>query len=181
MHIFFKNMRTSFFLLCICLSIKFIENTQCKSATHTVGPCGCCPLIGGVCKSYETIDGVAASWHLCIPAHLEDTFSLEQCKPKIMMAKNFTRICRTKNEIFRLFPQCATKEICLLPKPTRALKSECHTPMAVKGLCEKSIERFTFDSKRRECIPFIYSGCGGTTNRFFRQDQCEKLCLKKDT
>jgi hypothetical protein len=50
--------------------------------------------------------------------------------------------------------------------------------MAVKGTCEQSLKRFSYDSKRDECVPFIYSGCGGSKNRFIRQDRCEKLCKK---
>jgi hypothetical protein len=50
--------------------------------------------------------------------------------------------------------------------------------MAVKGPCEKSLKRFSYDSKERKCVPFLYSGCGGSTNRFLRQDRCEKICKK---
>ncbi len=50
--------------------------------------------------------------------------------------------------------------------------------MVVKGPCKKSFKRFSYDSNRCECVPFIYSGCGGSTNRFLRQDRCEKLCRK---
>ena len=50
--------------------------------------------------------------------------------------------------------------------------------MAVTGPCKKSFKRFSYDSKQRECVPFIYSGCGGTTNRFVRLDRCKNLCIK---
>jgi hypothetical protein len=114
-------MRTILFLLCIFLSIKFIHNSQCRSRTDLAGHCGCCSIIGGNCIHYETIDGVDVSWHLCVPDHLKKTFSLEQCKPNITIDKNFTRICRTKNGTFRLFPQCATKDLCRL----RILRRNC--------------------------------------------------------
>jgi hypothetical protein len=110
-------MRTILFLLCIFLSIQFIHNTQCTPGSTLVGRCGCCPIIGGSCIYYETIDGLAMSWHLCVPENRKETFSLEECKPKPIMDKNFTRICRTKNETFRLFPQCTTKELCSLSLP----------------------------------------------------------------
>ncbi|CAF0776140.1 unnamed protein product [Adineta ricciae] len=171
-------MQTLLGVLCILFSIRFIDNTQCQRNAQIVGPCGCCPIIGGVCISYEGIDGLAALWHVCVPAHLKETFTLDQCMPKILPSNNFTRLCRTANETFRIFPQCATKQTCLLPKPSRPYKFECHTPMAVKGSCKRSIKRFTYDANHRQCVPFTYSGCGGSTNRFFRQKQCEKLCLK---
>ena len=112
-------MRTILFLLCIFLSIQFIHNTQCTPGSTLVGHCGCCPIIGGSCIYVETIDGLAMSWHLCVPENRKATFSLEECKPKPIVDKNFTRICRTKNETFRLFPQCTTKELCSLPIPAR--------------------------------------------------------------
>jgi hypothetical protein len=108
-------MRTILFILCIYLSIKFIHNSQCKSRSDLLDHCGCCPLIGGNCIYYDTIDGIDVSWHLCVPDHLKETFTLEQCKPNLINDKNSTRICRTKNGTFRLFPQCATKDICFLP------------------------------------------------------------------
>jgi len=112
-------MRTILFLLCVFLSIKFIQNSQCKSRIDLVGYCGCCSLIGGNCIYYDTIDGMDVSWHLCVPDYLKETFSLEQCKPNLIFDKNSTRICRTKNETFRLFPQCAIKDLCFLPIPRK--------------------------------------------------------------
>jgi hypothetical protein len=110
-------MRITFLLLCIFLSIKFTHNSQCKSRPDVAGHCGCCPIIGGSCIHYDTIDGMDVSWHLCVPENLKKTFSLEQCKPKLIVAKNLTRICRTTNGTFRLFPQCATKDLCSLALP----------------------------------------------------------------
>ncbi len=108
-------MRTILFILCICLSIKFIHNSICIPRSDLAGRCGCCPLIGGSCIYYDTIDGIDVSWHLCVPDHLKKTFTLEQCKPNLIEDKKSTRICRTKNETFRLFHQCTTKDLCLLP------------------------------------------------------------------
>lgn len=56
---------------------------------------------------------------------------------------------------------------------------QCHTPTAVKGSCAKSMPSFSYDRIRNECIPFNYSGCGGSTNRFLRQEICEKTCKKQ--
>ena len=115
-------MQRVLFIVCIFLSIKCIDNTQCTSRADLVGRCGCCPIVGGNCISYETIDGMAATWHVCVPDHLKENFTLEQCKPNIIMDKNYTRVCRTKTGTFRLFPQCTTKAQCLLPIPRRNCK-----------------------------------------------------------
>ena len=108
----------------ICLSIgllfiKSIENSQCSYSKELAGYCGCCPLIGGSCIYYDTIDSIDVSWHLCVPDYLKESFKLEDCIPHVTIDRNSTRLCRTKNGTFRLFPQCATKEMCRLPMPER--------------------------------------------------------------
>lgn len=55
---------------------------------------------------------------------------------------------------------------------------QCSAAKAVAGSCNQTLTRYTYDSQRRACVPFIYSGCGGTANRFFVQERCEKFCLK---
>uniref|UniRef100_A0A8C7YS25 BPTI/Kunitz inhibitor domain-containing protein n=1 Tax=Oryzias sinensis TaxID=183150 RepID=A0A8C7YS25_9TELE len=35
------------------------------------------------------------------------------------------------------------------------------------------------NSQAGACRPFIYSGCGGNSNRFLHQEECEELCLGK--
>ncbi|CAF3770615.1 unnamed protein product [Rotaria magnacalcarata] len=190
-------MRTILFLLCIFLSIKFIDNSQCISGVGLAGHCGCCPFIGGSCIDFGTIDGTSVSWHMCVPSSLKKNFSLKQCKPELMRDKNNTRICRTRNGTFRLFHQCAKKEICFLSTPSRICMIDlklyqfffcmstildtpnCNTQMAVAGPCKQSIQRFSYDAKQRRCVPFMYSGCGGTTNRFYRQDKCAEQCIKR--
>jgi hypothetical protein len=119
MYFYLLKMRTILVLFCIFLSIKFIDNSQCSSSSNLAGRCGCCPIIGGSCVYYDTIDGIDVSWHLCVPEHLKNNFSLDQCKPNVTIDKNSTRLCRTKYGTFRLFPQCATKQLCSLPMPRK--------------------------------------------------------------
>ncbi|CAM4866003.1 unnamed protein product [Rotaria socialis] len=139
------------------------KRAQDTDGVGLAGHCGCCPFIGGSCIHFDTVDGIDVSWHI----------------PKPMHDKNHTRICRTRNGTFRLFPQCATKQICFLSAPSRIYTPSCNTQMAVAGPCKKAIKLFTYDAKQRQCIPFMYSGCGGTTNRFYRQDKCAELCIKR--
>jgi hypothetical protein len=112
-------MRLVFFCLVSILYIGSIENSQCSSSMNLAGYCGCCSLIGGNCIYYNTLDNIDISWHLCVPDYRRESFSLDQCQPHVLPDMNFTRICRTKNETFRLFPQCATKDICSLPLSSR--------------------------------------------------------------
>lgn len=112
-------MKRLFILLCIFLSIKFIDNTQCVYSRDLAGYCGCCSIIGGNCIHYETLDGLDMSWHVCVPPDLVKTFSLKLCKPKLIEAKNSTLVCNTNKGSFRLFPQCTTKKVCSLPTQSR--------------------------------------------------------------
>ena len=110
-------MRTILFLVCILLSVKSLTSTQCVHTPDVIGACGCCGLLSAktACVTFETIDGLASSWHACVPDYLKDSFTLDLCRPGVDMGTNHTRICRTKKYgVFRLFPQCATKQQCLL-------------------------------------------------------------------
>ncbi|XP_017038391.1 male accessory gland serine protease inhibitor-like [Drosophila kikkawai] len=64
-----------------------------------------------------------------------------------------------------------------------ALKNQiCGLPHSRNGdgriSCEAYIPSWTYDSNNRECIKFIYGGCGGNDNRFDSKKNCEKLCLE---
>lgn len=118
-------MRAILLLLCLVLSIKFVHNSQCAAHPQLAGYCGCCPIIGGSCVYFETLDNIDVSWHTCVPEHLKNQFSLNDCKPNITMDKNSTRLCRTKYGIFRLFPQCASKAVCKLSIPRRSRIRVC--------------------------------------------------------
>lgn len=51
--------------------------------------------------------------------------------------------------------------------------------MAVAGSCKTFIKYFTYDAKRHVCVPFMYSGCRGSRNRFTDLEKCVKTCVKK--
>lgn len=196
-NITLKRMHT-FFLLCLAFlsTINFVESSQCAKSDRLAGYCGCCPIIGGSCVYLETIDMMDVSWHLCVPDHVRANFSLSLCKPKILFDKNSTRLCRTRYGTFRLFPQCAMKDVCSIPLPgptslsrikilINRLKSFlhldtrlCRAATAVYGSCKESFRRFSYNATLNQCVPFVYSGCGGTPNRFIHKDRCEKLCQK---
>ncbi|XP_046737173.1 papilin [Diprion similis] len=54
----------------------------------------------------------------------------------------------------------------------------CNLPLD-PGPCRASHERFFYDSRRRECHPFIYGGCRGNGNRFTHQYECESVCIHR--
>lgn len=46
-----------------------------------------------------------------------------------------------------------------------------------KGPCDGGYyRRWYYDNERGECIPFIYSGCGGNFNRFKSFQNCIESC-----
>lgn len=52
----------------------------------------------------------------------------------------------------------------------------CRLPVD-KGPCEGGYHRrWYFDNERGECIPFIYTGCGGNFNRFRSFQSCLDTC-----
>ncbi len=54
----------------------------------------------------------------------------------------------------------------------------CRLP-AVTGPCKAYFPRWYFDNQEGQCKPFIYGGCGGNSNRFSSQEDCEKQCQRK--
>lgn len=47
-----------------------------------------------------------------------------------------------------------------------------------KGPCNRNIFKWAFDHERRECITFIWGGCGGNDkNRFESEKQCIEKCF----
>lgn len=46
------------------------------------------------------------------------------------------------------------------------------------GICMAHMERFYYDSKKKQCSMFIYGGCGGNGNNFVTETECRELCLE---
>lgn len=47
---------------------------------------------------------------------------------------------------------------------------------SVQGPCTGVFERWYFDSRKMECIPFIYGGCRGNRNNFLTEKECLESC-----
>uniref|UniRef100_A0A8C9SHY4 Protein AMBP n=1 Tax=Scleropages formosus TaxID=113540 RepID=A0A8C9SHY4_SCLFO len=63
----------------------------------------------------------------------------------------------------------------------RACQESCRTAAACRlptviGPCKAAFRRWTFDSVKGECVPFIYGGCEGNGNNFYTKKECEKFC-----
>ncbi|XP_051996450.1 tissue factor pathway inhibitor [Xyrauchen texanus] len=52
----------------------------------------------------------------------------------------------------------------------------CILPMN-EGDCSRYTLRWYFNSQVGVCRPFIYSGCGGNSNRYLQKEECEQQCL----
>ncbi|KAF7257917.1 hypothetical protein EG68_04588 [Paragonimus skrjabini miyazakii] len=46
-----------------------------------------------------------------------------------------------------------------------------------RGNCEAEIPMYAFNRRTLRCEKFIYSGCGGNTNRFRSFKACVKMCF----
>ena len=71
----------------------------------------------------------------------------------------------------------------ILPPPSLPL-SLSHSPDSCflgqeVGPCQDYTMAWSFDSEQSECVRFWYGGCGGNSNRFKTQEDCENLCLTK--
>ncbi|CAH1270979.1 CSMD1 [Branchiostoma lanceolatum] len=52
----------------------------------------------------------------------------------------------------------------------------CGMPPAVTGNCSLSLTRWTYHPHSEECLPFVYTGCGGNENNFLSRDHCLQSC-----
>ncbi|CAD6191598.1 unnamed protein product [Caenorhabditis auriculariae] len=46
------------------------------------------------------------------------------------------------------------------------------------GPCDRELIRYYYDPESDECKKFIFSGCGGNSNRFMRRTHCRNSCVK---
>ncbi|KAK6733055.1 hypothetical protein RB195_017053 [Necator americanus] len=51
----------------------------------------------------------------------------------------------------------------------------CYLPID-SGLCRGSLLRYAYDSITNQCLPFMWTGCGGNMNRFKKKYKCELAC-----
>ena len=60
------------------------------------------------------------------------------------------------------------------------LLDPCSEPKDVgSSMCRSSFPKFYFDQKTKSCKQFVYSGCGGNSNKFDDKMECEKTCVGK--
>ncbi|EDV57659.2 uncharacterized protein Dere_GG16686 [Drosophila erecta] len=45
-------------------------------------------------------------------------------------------------------------------------------------VCKAYIPSWSYDSNNKQCVEFIYGGCGGNANRFGTKESCEEKCLE---
>ncbi|KAK3569483.1 hypothetical protein QTP86_031416, partial [Hemibagrus guttatus] len=50
-----------------------------------------------------------------------------------------------------------------------------------EGACKAIKDRFYFNIETFRCEPFEYGGCGGNENNFKTLEECEEMCLEKDS
>lgn len=47
---------------------------------------------------------------------------------------------------------------------------------AAAGAPNATLARWAYDERRRRCVPFYYTGCGGNDNNFGTRADCEAVC-----
>ncbi|XP_026742209.1 trypsin inhibitor-like [Trichoplusia ni] len=56
------------------------------------------------------------------------------------------------------------------------LHLRCEQPIE-KGRCHGHFPKYGYDQEKKECVEFVFSGCGGNTNRFHTKRHCEISCM----
>lgn len=78
----------------------------------------------------------------------------------------------------------ASREPKILEPLRRPSQVDCGAPLD-RGICqarsvEPESEAFYYDARENKCVLFIYSGCGGNSNRFSSIEDCELQCRVED-
>ncbi|XP_048510814.1 papilin isoform X3 [Athalia rosae] len=81
--------------------------------------------------------------------------------------------CEGNENRFKSQEEC--KQVCVEPKGRDA----CFLPK-ISGPCEGYHPTWYYDSERKQCGQFIYSGCNGNANKFKTIEECEELCVLPD-
>ncbi|XP_033165001.1 kunitz-type serine protease inhibitor microlepidin-3 [Drosophila mauritiana] len=74
-----------------------------------------------------------------------------------------------------------TEFLCLLAvllstvESAEKRKAFCYLPYEF-GKCGGHRVMWAFSIKELECVPFVFSNCGGNENRFHTKENCEKAC-----
>ncbi|KAK6181009.1 hypothetical protein SNE40_008958 [Patella caerulea] len=78
---------------------------------------------------------------------------------------------------------CQSNEFCIefkmKPMCVRKYKRDPCDQDIDYGSCKDTITRFYFDTTNGKCLPFSYSGCGGTENNFRTIQECLSNCATR--
>ncbi|KAK7109944.1 hypothetical protein V1264_013897 [Littorina saxatilis] len=55
-------------------------------------------------------------------------------------------------------------------------QTDCTMPK-LTGLCLAYFPRWFYNTDTKMCENFIYGGCGGNSNNFLSEDECNKACM----
>ncbi|KAH8262181.1 hypothetical protein KR038_008097, partial [Drosophila bunnanda] len=78
---------------------------------------------------------------------------------------------------YRIYP--GQESIYIKPPPPLEM---CSQRSAMAGMeqdtasCMAFMPAWTYDATKNACSEFIYGGCGGNSNQFSSQTECEKAC-----
>ncbi|KAG8186993.1 hypothetical protein JTE90_005765 [Oedothorax gibbosus] len=66
--------------------------------------------------------------------------------------------------------------VFVVPQPDRTSNEDvCRLPVE-PGPCKQAQPRWFYDAQTQSCLPFVFGGCGGNTNRFKTSEICLKFC-----
>ena len=88
--------------------------------------------------------------------------------------------CNGNNNRFATIQAC--ENTCRHVSKLRKTEIVCNLPIS-EGNCDElllqtnsTIPKWTYDNRRRRCVPFYFTGCGGNENIFDTKSDCEDIC-----
>uniref|UniRef100_W5L4M6 Tissue factor pathway inhibitor n=1 Tax=Astyanax mexicanus TaxID=7994 RepID=W5L4M6_ASTMX len=81
--------------------------------------------------------------------------------------------CQGNENNFQSHQSCM--EYC---RPSKLIPVICQGVLD-KGKCSASIPRYYYNSAKKTCEEFTYTGCGGSSNNFVSKQSCMDVCARK--
>ncbi|XP_059351176.1 papilin-like [Daphnia carinata] len=86
--------------------------------------------------------------------------------------------CGGTTNLYQSLAEC--NSICGDNKPVPIVSPSVCLQQMNAGSCFAAIPSFYYDTRRKQCMPFSYGGCGGSENRFESELDCIQLCSSAD-
>ncbi|VDM98865.1 unnamed protein product [Thelazia callipaeda] len=98
--------------------------------------------------------------------------NLSSCQERCEQRQSELRAHPSRSDFLTVVVLNSKEETFPSDSPSRCLKPK------ESGKCSETYPAYYYNLEMHRCEPFVYSGCGGNSNRFLTLRQCQSVCSK---